>query len=257
MAQLVATLCSRLSRSRRRFLHSRYAVLLTHGSLTVLTGALFALLWFGRFWVVFFPCVILGHRIGILLHEYMHGIPFQRLPYQSPGRELLGRLVADVRALGALPGDAPRAPQVDEHRAGSGVRDREVVALSGSRPGPALEPRRRPVFSLPVPVVPWATSVRTPAPNRPWSRSLVGLDRFWDTDRASRHRAEGAGDLHLHDHDPRGAVEHHSYRGDQAFSNEYRVLIPLFNLNKHHHHHEEPRRPWYLLDFRTPQPLTT
>jgi CheY-like chemotaxis protein len=55
----------------------------------------------------------------------------------------------------------------------------------------------------------------------------------------------------------RGAVEHHSHRGDEMFANEYRVLIPLFNLNKHVHHHEEPRRPWYLLEYRTGRPLWT
>ena len=55
----------------------------------------------------------------------------------------------------------------------------------------------------------------------------------------------------------RGAVEHHSHPEDTHFANEYRVLIPLFNLNKHIHHHEEPRRPWYLLEYRTRRPLWT
>jgi hypothetical protein len=55
----------------------------------------------------------------------------------------------------------------------------------------------------------------------------------------------------------RGAVEHHSHPNDPAFANEYRVVIPLFNLNKHVHHHRSPRRPWYLLEYQTERPLWT
>jgi fatty acid desaturase len=55
----------------------------------------------------------------------------------------------------------------------------------------------------------------------------------------------------------RGAVEHHSHAGDARFANEYKVVIPLFNLNKHIHHHEAPYCPWYLLEFRTERPLRT
>jgi hypothetical protein len=55
----------------------------------------------------------------------------------------------------------------------------------------------------------------------------------------------------------RGALEHHSHPGDTAFANEYRVVIPLFNLNRHVHHHEDPRCPWYLLQYRTEKPLWT
>jgi fatty acid desaturase len=53
----------------------------------------------------------------------------------------------------------------------------------------------------------------------------------------------------------RGAIEHHSEPGHGGFANEYRVLIPLFNLNRHIHHHEDPRLPWYRLEWRTPAPL--
>ena len=53
----------------------------------------------------------------------------------------------------------------------------------------------------------------------------------------------------------RGAIEHHGPPGATGFANEYRVWITLFNLNRHVHHHEDMRCPWYLLQFRTPQPL--
>jgi len=53
----------------------------------------------------------------------------------------------------------------------------------------------------------------------------------------------------------RAAIEHYSYEGDPNFANEYKVWVPLFNVNKHIHHHEDPGVPWYLLKWRTPQPL--
>jgi len=62
----------------RRFLTGRYAPLLTHGSLMVLTVSMFAILLRLPFWLAFVPCAIIHHRIGVLLHEYIHGIPFTR-----------------------------------------------------------------------------------------------------------------------------------------------------------------------------------
>lgn len=61
-----------------RFLGSRHAALLTHGSLIALTATLFGLLWFIPFWLAFVPGVLFVHRMGVLLHEYLHGIPFRR-----------------------------------------------------------------------------------------------------------------------------------------------------------------------------------
>jgi fatty acid desaturase len=55
----------------------------------------------------------------------------------------------------------------------------------------------------------------------------------------------------------RETLEHYSHPDDSAFGNEYRVLVPLFNLNRHIHHHEAPRCPWYLLEYRTDRPLGT
>ena len=54
----------------------------------------------------------------------------------------------------------------------------------------------------------------------------------------------------------RGAVEHHEPPEESDFANEYRVWIPLFNLNRPVHHHEDRHCPWYLLQYRTPQPLS-
>ena len=62
----------------RSFLQSRYAPLLTHVSLVLLTLLLFAVLYRVPFWIAFVPAAIIQHRIGVLLHEYIHGIPFSR-----------------------------------------------------------------------------------------------------------------------------------------------------------------------------------
>src|SRR5687768_7663961 len=62
----------------RRFFHGPYASLLTHSSLTLLTIAMFTLLLRMPFWLAFLPCALIQHRIGVLLHEYIHGIPFRR-----------------------------------------------------------------------------------------------------------------------------------------------------------------------------------
>jgi len=54
----------------------------------------------------------------------------------------------------------------------------------------------------------------------------------------------------------RTAIEHHDAPGHPHFANEYRVWVPLFNLNRHIHHHEDPTIPWYRLQWRTQCPLS-
>ena len=59
-------------------LHSRHASILTHLSLMTLLVLEFGFLLALPLWIAFLPCLVLHHRIGILLHEYMHGIPLTR-----------------------------------------------------------------------------------------------------------------------------------------------------------------------------------
>src|SRR5262249_23770749 len=73
------TLTVRTSTHRwRRFLHSRSASVLTHGSLVLLTIAEFVLLLRLPFLLAFVPCALIHPRIGVLMHEYIHGIPLAR-----------------------------------------------------------------------------------------------------------------------------------------------------------------------------------
>jgi len=53
----------------------------------------------------------------------------------------------------------------------------------------------------------------------------------------------------------RGAIEHASHPGDPGFANEYRTLLPHFNVNRHIHHHVDSTVPWYRLQWRTTRPL--
>src|SRR5262249_42172526 len=62
----------------RRFLRSRHAPLLTHASLLACLATMFALLLWAPLWLALVPCLLLEHRVGILIHEYVHGIPFRR-----------------------------------------------------------------------------------------------------------------------------------------------------------------------------------
>ncbi|HEX9457723.1 MAG TPA: hypothetical protein VGA84_01185 [Thermoanaerobaculia bacterium] len=69
---------NRIQRAGRLLLHGRYSIWLTHGSAIVMTAALFTLLLTLPFRIAFIPAVLLTHRIGVMMHEYIHGNPFRR-----------------------------------------------------------------------------------------------------------------------------------------------------------------------------------
>ena len=242
-----------------RFLASRHAVWLTHGSLLSLTAAYFALLLNVPFWLACWPGVLLGHRIGILLHEYIHGIPFRG--YQSCLRVLT---VFDGLLLmfGSL--ELFRGTHLSHH---AWLNDRGDSAFHEARLKPSsnrwlallaslelvqhlkflwqsfrgLHPfvrGRRMSLGAGLSLVMMAFWISLGRPDIIWKLMAITL-------------ITTAVPVTL-----RGAVEHHSHPGDPGFANEYRVLLPLFNLNRHIHHHENPRCPWYRLEFRTPTPLS-
>src|SRR5262249_44959384 len=69
---------TRAPSERPSLLHRPVARLITPLALLVLTGALFFLLLDVPIYLAVGPAVLIHHRIGILLHEYVHGIPFRR-----------------------------------------------------------------------------------------------------------------------------------------------------------------------------------
>jgi len=242
----------------RRFLHSRFAPLLTHGSLLVLTVLLLTLLVRAPFALAFLPCAILQHRIGVLLHEYIHGIPFAR--YRSNLRVLsffdglllmfgLSELFRGTHLAHHRWLNTERDPAFEAARQNGRTGWGSVAALEGVQHliylWQSLRGRHRYVIPSRIAVgaglslawtLLWLTIGRGDVPVK-----MIGLTIFNTLVPISF----------------RGAVEHNSAPDDPAFANEYKVLIPLFNLNRHIHHHLAPRRPWYLLEYQTERPLWT
>jgi fatty acid desaturase len=244
--------------SWQQFLHSRWAVWLTHGSLLVVTAALWLLLWFAPLWIAFVPGVLLAHRIGVLLHEYLHGIPFRN--YRD-NLAVYGLFDGTMLMFGLM--ELFRGTHLTHHRWLNADGDNAV------RSATVLQPRNRLLSWLVATeavqhlLFLWdALHGRQPVV-RLWRvaggalLSALCVALLWSTG-----RIDVVGKLiainaftALVPASLRGAIEHHGPADSLAFANEYRVWIPLFNLNRHVHHHEDMHCPWYLLQFRTPQPL--
>jgi fatty acid desaturase len=243
---------------RARFLASAWAPLLTHGSLLVLSGCFFSLLLWLPFWAAFVPCAIVQHRIGVLLHEYIHGIPFAR---HRANLAVLTFFDACFLMFGLM--DLFRGTHLAHHRWLNTERDPAYHAAQAAKRKTlgtitALECVQHLAYLL--------ESFRGRHPYVVPSRILLGAvlsslwvafwvvvglpGMVWKLIALTAYNTLGPVSL-------RGAVEHHSHPADPSFANEYRVIIPLFNLNKHVHHHEDPRCPWYRLEYRTDRPLWT
>lgn len=202
-----------------------------------MTVVLFWLLLRAPFWMAFIPAVLLFHRIGIMMHDYIHGSPCRRYANAL-------RILAFFDGLMLMFGffETFRATHLAHHRWLNGPGD------------PESENR----FAV------YADTLRGVHPygRRSSIIASVAISLFW----IGFWIAVGMpmmivklvvvmactmiGPVTM-----RSAIEHHADPRDPGFANEYRTLIPLFNLNRHIHHHEEPRLPWYLLQFRTAHPL--
>ena len=260
MSEATLTTHSKFLGAWREFLLGPYAVVLTHGSLILLTVAHLAALWYLPFWLILVPAVILTHRIGVLLHEYIHGIPFR--PYRH-NLWVLSFYDGLFLMFGTL--ELFRGTHLTHHKWLNTEGDPAFQTAHAERPSNR--------------VLGWLWSLEATQHGIYLLESLRGRRRYVRPKRIALGVALsviwllfwlqiGRGDMALKiaaltiyttmvPVSLRGAIEHHSDPDDPAFSNEYRVLIPLFNLNKHLHHHERPNRPWYLLEFRTPKPLNS
>lgn len=258
MLAVDGTIAARRDRPWRRFLHSRRAVLLTHGSLLLLTATLFVLLLWLPFWMALVPCAIVQHRIGVLLHEYIHGIPFRR--YRANLR-VLSLFDGLLLMFGLL--ELFRATHLSHHRWLNTERDPAFTAARDHGRSvwgalAALEGVQHLIYLV--------QAFRGQQPYVVPSRiafgacsSLAWIGIWIALGYATMPLKLIALAIYntLIPVSFRGAIEHHSHPGDQGFANEYRVVIPLFNLNRHIHHHEDSRLPWYLLEYRTARPLWT
>lgn len=244
----------------KHFLHSRSASLLTHGSLALLTAAEFALLLWLPFSLAFVPCALSHHRIGVLLHEYIHGIPFTRYRHNLWVLSLFDGLMLMFGSL-----DLFRGTHLAHHRwlnseddpAFKATRSRQAQSTVKSWFG-TLEGVQHLVYLVEAfqgrhPYVIRSRIVLGVVLSIAWIGIWVSIghgELVWKILLLTAFNVLGPVSF-------RGALEHHSRPGDLAFANEYRVCIPLFNLNRHVHHHEDPRCPWYLLEYRTKTPLWT
>jgi fatty acid desaturase len=239
-------------------LRTRHAVWLTHGSAVVMALALFTLLLRVPFAYAFVPAVLLTHRIGVMMHEYIHGIPFRR--YANCLR-VLAFFDGIMLMFGLL--ELFRATHLSHHRWLNGEGD---SAFDNARLKYHPNPILRAILALEVTqhLKFYAEALRGKHPYaRPrriaacfiWTCCCIAgwiaigrPDIVWKMMALTAFTTSVPVSL-------RGAIEHHAEPGTTAFANEYRTLIPLFNLNRHVHHHEQPALPWYLLEFRTPEPL--
>jgi fatty acid desaturase len=241
----------------RAFLRSRNAALLTHGSLVLLFVSMMAILLYWPAWVAIVPCALIHHRIGILLHEYVHGIPFRRYRRNTVVLSLLDGLLLSFGMLEVF-----RATHLAHHRWLNTDKDPVMQAENDKRAHPsillagmALEATQHAKYYL--------TFLQGKYPHGKRRRIFAGIAlslvwmAFWfAVGRSSmilmltilNLSTSLASSL-------RGAIEHHSTPDDPSFANEYRTWIPLFNLNRHVDHHLHPAKPWYLLEFRTGRPL--
>jgi len=222
------------------WLTSPHAAWLTHGSAIVMTVALFVMLLVWPFWLAVVPAVILTHRIGVMMHEYIDGLTMMfgllelfRATHLSHHRWLNS------------PGDSGFDNlHVKEHpsKVMGTIAALEVTqhlkfyweALHGLHP----YARRRRIL----------LGVATSSASIVFWVAVGRADIIWKLMLLTTFTTAVPVSL-------RGAIEHHTEPGRGGFANEYRVLIPLFNLNRHIHHHEDPRLPWYRLQWRTPSPL--
>ena len=239
------------------FLHGPFAPWLTHGCLIVLTLVYYGLVLFVPFWIAFIPLVILTHRIGTLLHEYIHGIPFRRytrnhavVTFYDGFMLMFGTLemfrVSHLRHHRWLNTDNDEASTKRAKVGWNFVLDiiagievvQYLIGFAHAIMGKTAKVRRaRIAFAALLSVVTILFWIRIGRGDVVWKMIAVTLFTM------------------LVPVSLRAAIEHYSYEGDPNFANEYKVWVPLFNVNKHIHHHEDPGVPWYLLKWRTAQPL--
>lgn len=240
------------------FLHSRFAPWLTHGSLLVLSAALWLLLWLAPFWIAFVPGVLLAHRIGILLHEYLHGIPFRN--YRD-NLAVYGFFDGAMLMFGLM--ELFRGTHLTHHRWLNADGDNAVRSAETSRCRYRLLSWLVAAEAVQHLLFLWDALHGGQPLVRLWrvaagaalsTACALCLWQFGRGDMVWKLIAINAFTV-LVPASLRAAIEHHGPPGATGFANEYRVWITLFNLNRHVHHHEDMRCPWYLLQFRTPQPL--
>jgi fatty acid desaturase len=239
------------------FRNSRYSPVLTHCSLAGISLCMFWLLLRFPFWIALAPCAIIHHRVGILLHEYVHGIPLRK--YRQ---NLWVLTIFEGLLLSCGMFELFRATHLAHHKWLNTDRDPAMQGESekgnsGSIWGrlTVLEASQQVKFLM-LYLKGKVPYVRTSQFVRGFVVSLLAMFAWIYFGHAGVIVKLGVLTLTTSLFSSfRGAVEHHGPPGESSFSNEYRVWISLFNLNRHLDHHLNPTRPWYNLRFQTENPL--
>jgi fatty acid desaturase len=240
---------------RERFLESPFAPVLTHASLVGLTAVYFAALFWLPLWIAFVPCVFVAHRIGVLLHEYFHGIALgtyrdnHAVVTAWDGLMMTFGVLEVARGMHLahhkwlnVPTDHHEHTHVHEKKGFSFAAAFDAVRhvgwlLDGLRgKKPFVKGGRIALGLLGSVFVVWA-----------WVAVGHG-DMVWRSLAVMAYTVIVPITL-------RGAIEHASEPGDPGFANEWRAFVPIFNINRHVHHHEDPTVPWYRLQWRTTRAL--
>lgn len=239
-------------------MQGRYGAVLTHGSLAILMAGMFAMILRWPAWMVLLPCILVHHRVGILLHEYVHGIPFRRYRHNLL---LLSLCDGALLSFGML--EVFRASHLAHHRWLNTELDPAMQAQRDKGATRSVLLRALLALELPQHAKYLFGYLRGERPYVKRWLILAGVVQsimwigFW----IALGEARVVGLLVILNlttsvaSSVRGAVEHHNQPGDVRDTNEYRALIPLFNLNRHIDHHRHPARPWYLLRFVSPAPF--
>lgn len=242
----------------QRALASRRSAWITHGCLVAMTLAMFALLLWTPLAIAFLPCALLHHRIGILVHEYIHGIPFRR--YRD---NLVVTTLYDGMLLSFGFVELFRATHLAHHKWLNSERDpaHQAAAPGGPRSRIlraiwALEAPQHfrfmwQAFTGKVPIVRPVLLVVGIASSFAWLAFWIAIGRA----DVVLGLVVLAAVTTLVSSSLRGAIEHHDEPGMAHTTNEYRTVLPIFNMNRHIHHHASPTTPWYRLRFQTAAPL--
>ncbi|MDA1102253.1 MAG: fatty acid desaturase [Gemmatimonadetes bacterium] len=240
-----------------RRLTDRSGAFLTHASLLGLTAFYFVLLVRLPFWAAFIPCVVLVHRIGIMIHEYFHGITLKTYRDNLAVVTLWDGIMMTYGMLEVVRGaHLAHHKWTNQAQPGEDHHHDSAHEPGGFRLSMALDSLRH---------LNWlADGLRGKRPYVRPGRIVAGFllslfviagwilvghgEIVWQSLVTVAFTVTGPMSL-------RGAIEHSSQPGNPDFANEYTTFLPIFNINRHIHHHEDTTVPWYALEWRTQRPL--
>lgn len=224
-----------------------------------MTAAMFGLLLWAPLALALVPCALLHHRIGILVHEYIHGIPFRRYRHNLGVVSAYDGLLLSFGFLELF-----RATHLAHHKWLNTERDpAHQTATHGAAPRSrllralwALEAPQHARYmwqalSGKIPIVKPRMMLLGAAQSIAWIVFWIALGR----PEVVLGLILLAAITTLVSSSLRGAVEHHDAPGTTRSTNEYRAFLPIFRMNRHAHHHASPTTPWYRLRFQTASPL--